>query len=108
MLKYPGPGNRPLFGHVPDQEDRNPNLLCEAHQPRRRLAHLGDAAGAALESRIRARLDGIDDCELWRRRPDRLADGVQVVLAKEQDPRLHRDDPMGSHADLLWGFLASS
>src|SRR5258706_5829141 len=106
MLKYPRPGNRPLLGHVPDEEDWDSDLLGQAHQPRRRFRHLGDAAGAALEARVDNRLDRVDDRQLRGRHPDRLAYRVQVVLGKQKDSRIHRVEPVGPHADLLWGFLA--
>src|ERR1700693_1409507 len=106
MLKYPGPGNSSLLGDVPNQEDRDPDLLGEAHQASRRLAHLGDTSGAALEAGIGDRLYGIDDRELRSRRADCLTYGVEIVLGKQQDPGFHGTEPVGSHSDLLRRLLA--
>ena len=57
VLEHAWPGERPLAGHVTDQEARHAARLALRDEQRRRLAHLADAPGGRLEAR---RVEGLD------------------------------------------------
>ena len=63
VLERLGPGDRAVLGDVPDEDDGDPVALGQVHQAQRRLAHLADAAGRAVELVDGRRLDRIDDDE---------------------------------------------
>src|SRR5690606_18893174 len=48
MLEDPRPGDLAVLGDVPDDDDRQTPLLCDADQRRRNLAHLARLAGRAI------------------------------------------------------------
>ena len=106
MLQDPGSSDRTVFRDVPDEKDRDVDLLGQPHEPGRRLADLGHAAGAPFESGVGHRLDRVDDRQQWGLTSNRLADGVQVVLGEEQDARLKGTQAFGPHPYLLAGLLA--
>ncbi len=61
MLHDSRPGNRPLLGHVPDDEDRHLVLLRKLHDAADALAQLGHRSRRRSQLRGRHGLDRIDD-----------------------------------------------
>src|SRR5436190_20847773 len=106
MLQNPGSSDRTVFRDVADEEDRDVDLLGQPHEPGRRLAHLGHAAGAPFEAGVGHRLDGIDDRQQRGFSADRLVDGVEVVLSVEQDAGFEGYKAFGPNPYLLAGLLA--
>jgi len=73
-------GERPLLGHVPDEQNRDALPLGDRDDPCRNLAHLTDRPGAARQLAGIERLHGVDHADLRALALERGEDAVEVGL----------------------------
>ena len=74
-----------FLGDMTNQNDGYPAGLGEAQQGSGTFTHLGNAAGRALDVLCRDGLDGVDDNNLRFHLLDMVEDGLQGVLAENQE-----------------------
>ena len=106
VLEHPGPGQRPLLGHVADQDHGDVVALGGARHPIGHLAHLSHRAGGAAQLR---RVQGLDRVDHAHVRPLALQRGhhhIQVGLGHGRDPQRVSAQPAGAQGHLGGRFLA--
>jgi hypothetical protein len=106
VLQRLGTRDAAAFGDVPDDENRGPTLLCEAHQPRSALAHLSHISGRAFEIRGVQRLNGIDDEDIWPPRRGGRDDRLEIRFAQQLDVSRGLVQSVRAQAHLQRGFFA--
>ena len=106
VLEHAWPGERPLAGHVTDQEARHAARLALRDEQRRRLAHLADAPGGRLEARRVEGLDRIHDHGGGTGRVQGLDHRLGARLGDDQHPGLRHPEPIGTEPHLLGRLLA--
>ncbi len=105
VLEDAGARDGAVLRDVPDDEDRNALLLCDAQQPRGRLAHLGNRARSGAELRSVEGLDRVDDAHLRALALERRADEIEIRLGEDQ--HLARSaEPLGPELHLGGRLLA--
>ena len=77
-------GDAPVLRDVADQDDRDPLPLRQLHEAERRLAHLADAPGRAVQLVERRGLDGVDDDRRRTQGAGRREDPLDVVLGEDR------------------------
>ncbi len=108
VLQGAGPGDGPLLGDVPNQQNGNPTALGALEQPGDRRPHLGGAAGVAGGVGIVQRLHRVHDRQ---RRVGRLDHGDaagQRGLVRDDHPLVEAPHPLRPHRQLGRRFLASA
>jgi len=78
-------GEGAFLGDVANEDDGHAAGLGKAQQGRGALAHLGDGACGGLDVLGHDGLDGVDDDELWLHFLNVVEDGLELVLAEEQE-----------------------
>ena len=107
VLEGLGAGDGAVLGDLADQEGGDGALLGQPHQLGGDLADLADPAGGAGQLGVGHGLDRVDH---HHGRPDLLdqgADGPQVGLGGQQQPRVQGPQPLGPEADLLARLLGA-
>ena len=101
VLQHPRPGQRAVLGDMADEHDDDAALLGEAHQLRRRFAHLAHGAGRAGQLLGVHGLNGVDH---HQPRPARLGAGHDTLhrrLRHQRQRRLGQTQPARAQGDLL-------
>ena len=101
MLQHPGPGDGPVLGDVPGDEDGDVAGLGPLHEPQRALSHLGDAPGSRGHVVQVHGLDRIDDRQAGLHLVEALKDIAQVCLGEEGEPPAGYPQALGPELDLL-------
>ena len=81
MLQHTRPGYHTLFGHMSDNEHRNPQALGNLHQHTGGFPYLAHAARCGCHILPEHGLDGIDDDDLRFCLADGLLDRIQICFA---------------------------
>ena len=107
VFEHARAGQRALLGDMPDEKQRHAGLLGEAHELRRRFAHLRDAARRRLENLGVHRLDGIHDDDL-RALVLRAGDDLLNLILREQPQAIALEpETLRAQRDLVRRFLAA-
>ncbi len=106
VLEHARAGNGALLGHVPDEDHRGVDALCNLEDRVRGLAHLPDRTGRARHS---LRMEGLDRVDDTRIRPLGLERGQDVLQGRLGDDR-HAESALAkalrAHPDLRGRLLA--
>ena len=105
MLQHARAGNRPILGHMPDDEHGGSVLLGISGEHGRGGAHLRHAAGRTLRFLAGHGLDGVDDQVIALLRLCLLERVFQRRVAQQQHIVLH-PQPIGPELELRRAFLA--
>ena len=110
VLERLGPGDRPVLGHVTDEDHGDPVTLGEIHQSQCRLADLADAARSAIELVEGGGLDRVDDDQCRVLGPGHLHDPPDVVFREHPDALARfagqQPEPSGAQPDLAGRLFA--
>ena len=107
VLERLRPGDRPLLGDVPDQEERRARALGLLHQPVGAVPHLPDRARRRLELVAAQRLDRVDQHRRRRRLRERREQRLEPVLAGDQDGGAAGAEPLGPQPELARRLLGA-
>ena len=107
VLQHARAGQRAFLGNVADEKDRRAALLGEAHQQRRTLAHLSDAARRRLQLLSENGLDRVDDHDLGLFLAHSGDDRFDACFGHYLELVLRQIQPPRTHGHLLLRFLTS-
>jgi hypothetical protein len=107
VLEHAGTGDRPVFGHVSDEDRRDTQVLGDPHEPRGRRTHLPHAARGSGELGVERGLDRVHHQKVGGLLPDRRLKRDDVGLGHELHAFGGRAGSTGPHADLSRRLLAT-
>ena len=108
MLQHPWPGDRALFRHVSHQKRGNAALFGQINEPRSALAHLGHAAGRALQLGHVNGLDRVDDDSQRASGSQLVENGRETGLGHHVQAFAQRSQAPGAQADLRGRLLGGN
>ena len=106
VLEDPRARDRPLLGHVTDEDQGGAVALADLHQGVGGLAHLRHRARGARQLGGVQRLDRVDDAGIGTLRLDRRRDGGEIGLGQGGHREGTLAEPLGPHPDLRRRLLA--
>ena len=107
VFQHFGSGEIAFLRDVTDQDHRGERLLGEPCQQRRRLPHLGDAAGYAAGGFHVHDLNGIDDHHAGSMLLRQFGDGLDPCFRRNQEVVQGQGQPAGAVGDLLQGLFSA-
>src|SRR5215831_2312681 len=106
MLEGTWPGNRPFFGDVADQKNRNRAVLGKQKELGSDLTDLRDRSGRRLDLGRESCLDRVNDHRRRLQTLDFTLNVFEVRLRQEQQVRGFNSQPLTAQFDLAFRLFA--
>ena len=108
VLEHLRPGDSTLLVDMSDDTDGHTAALGQLHERHGAVLDLTDAAGRGGAFGVIERLDGVGNQDIRRDLADGLHNGRHVGLGKQKQIFAFHVEPVGTHFDLAFTFLAGN